>query len=176
MNKIYEKGVTRNQQAYSHTIVILMSMLRVWLEYGWSMARVWLGAAKEQQRSSKGAVKEQQRSSLEVAWSMVKVCLRYAYAIPTRLRLVGHEITARRSRDYGSLSTRLRLTISMLLFLVLGSENVWGQTDFSGVWYIANETNHGNANTSTHWYLVPGADPQVSQKNHSLPPIKPIET
>ena len=106
MNKIYEKGVTRNQQAYSHTIAILMSMLRVWLEYGWSMAGVWLGAAKELQRSSKGAVKEQPGSSLEVAWSMVKVCLRYAYAIPTRFlrpfsskraelerRLVGHEVT-----------------------------------------------------------------------------------
>lgn len=34
MNKIYEKGVTRNQQAYSHTLAILMSMLRVCLEYG----------------------------------------------------------------------------------------------------------------------------------------------
>ena len=76
-------------------LAILMSMLRVSLEAAWSMARVWLGAAKELQRSSKGAVKEQQRSNLEVAWSMVKVCLRYAYAIPTRLRFVGHEITAR---------------------------------------------------------------------------------
>ena len=146
-----KKQVTRLMAGSSHTLSLLMSMLRVWLEYGWSMARVWLGAAMEQQRSSKGAVKEQQRSSLEVAWSMVKVCLRYAYAIPTRLRLVGHEITAHSQRDYGSSLTRLRLTISLLLFLVLGSENVWGQTDFSGVWYIANETNHGNANTSTHW-------------------------
>ena len=29
-----------------------------------------------------------------------------------------------------------------------------------GIWYIANETNHSNANINTHWYLVPGADPQ----------------
>ena len=43
MNKIYEKGVTRNQQAYSHTLAILMSMLSVWLEYGWSMARLQRG-------------------------------------------------------------------------------------------------------------------------------------
>jgi hypothetical protein len=50
----------------------------------------------------------------------------------------------------------------LLLLLSVGSGSVWGQTDFSGVWYIANETNHGNASTSTHWYLVPGADPQVS--------------
>lgn len=46
--------------------------------------------------------------------------------------------------------------------LTLGSGSVWGQTDFSGVWYIANETNHANAQINTHWYLVPGADPQVS--------------
>ena len=118
MNKIYEKGVTRNQQAYSHTIALLMSMLRVCLEYGWSMARVWLGAAKELQRSSKGAVKEQQRSSLEVAWSMVKVCLRYAYAIPTRFL-----------RPFSSKRAELerRLVVSMLLMLVLGSTSVWGQ-------------------------------------------------
>ena len=46
--------------------------------------------------------------------------------------------------------------------LTLGSGSVWGQTDFSGVWYIANETNHANAQINTHWYLVPGADPHVS--------------
>ena len=75
MNKIYEKGVTRNQQAYSHTLAILMSMLRVWLEYGWSMARVWL----------------------KYAWSMLRVSLarrRRGYGSSvTRLRLVGHEVT-----------------------------------------------------------------------------------
>ena len=37
---------------------------------------------------------------------------------------------------------------------------MWGQTDYSGIWYIANETNHSNNNFNTHWYLVPGADPQ----------------
>ena len=31
---------------------------------------------------------------------------------------------------------------------------------FSGIWYIANETNHGNTNIGTHWYLVPGRNPQ----------------
>lgn len=43
--------------------------------------------------------------------------------------------------------------------VLLGGINAWGQTDFSGVWYIANETNHDNADIETHWYLVPGADP-----------------
>lgn len=96
MNKIYEKGVTRNLQAYSHTIAILMSMLRVWLEYGWSMARVWL-----------------------------------KYASPT---------------------TRLRLTISMLLMLTLGSGNVWGQSPVE----ITTDTN-GNGtieDSEKKFYLI----------------------
>ena len=153
MNKIYEKGVTRNQQASSHTLAILMSMLRVCLEYGWSMARVWLGAAKEQQRSSKGAVKEQQRSSLEVAWSMVKVCLRYAYAIPTRFL-----------RPFSSKRAELerRLVVSLLLMLTLGSGSVWGQTDYSGTYYIGNYNNNGYnvENPANNYYLVPAANPQ----------------
>ena len=60
------------------------------------------------------------------------------------------------------MTTTIRSAIAMLLMLTLGSGSVWGQTDFSGVWYIANETNHANAQINTHWYLVPGADPHVS--------------
>ena len=69
--------------------------------------------------------------------------------------------TARRQRDYGSWATRLRLVISMLLMFTLGITTVWGQ---SGVWYIANETNHGSEDIDTHWYLVPGANPQKPRK------------
>ena len=57
--------------------------------------------------------------------------------------------------------TGLRFALSLLLMFVLGINTAWGQTDYSGVWYIANETNHANANNSTHWYLVPGADPKA---------------
>ena len=57
------------------------------------------------------------RVCLEAAWEQARVWLETAYS----------EITARTSRDYGSFSMRLRLTISMLLLLVLGSGNVWGQ-------------------------------------------------
>ena len=91
MNKIYEKREIRNQQASSHTLAILMSMLRVCLEYAWSMARVWLGAAKEQQRSN-----------LEVAWSMVKVCLRYAYATPMLRLRYAYAIPTRFLRPFSS--------------------------------------------------------------------------
>ncbi len=54
----------------------------------------------------------------------------------------------------------LRYTTILLLMLVMGVNSVWGQTDFSGVWYIANETNHSNSDIKKRWYLVPGADPQ----------------
>ena len=131
MNKKYEKGVTRNQQAYSHTIAILMSMLRVWLEYGWSMARVWLEYASPTTRFLRPF--SSKRAELE-------------------RRLVGHEITTHSWRDYGSLMTRLRLTISMLLMLTLGSGNVWG--DYSGVYYIGTVT-HSTESTTNNFYLCP---------------------
>ena len=50
----------------------------------------------------------------------------------------------------------------MLVMITIGTTTAWAQTDFTGIWYIANETNHGNATISTHWYLVPGKDPQQS--------------
>ena len=56
----------------------------------------------------------------------------------------------------------LRLVISMLLMFTLGTTTAWA-VDFSGIWYIANETNHSE-NISTHWYLVPGANPQQEHK------------
>ena len=39
-------------------------------------------------------------------------------------------------------------------------ESVKKGGELAGIWYIANETNHSNAKISTHWYLVPGKDPQ----------------
>ena len=136
-----KKQVTRLMAGSSHTLSLLMSMLRVWLEYGWSMAR-----------SSKGAVKEQQRSSLEVAWwSMVKVCLRYAYAIPTRFL-----------RPFSSKRAELerRLVVSMLLMLTLGNVSVWGQTHpYAGVWFMKVKKN-------LNYYMVPAANPQITTANH----------
>ncbi len=50
----------------------------------------------------------------------------------------------------------------LLALMTFGATNAWGQTDFSGTYYIANETNHANGNYGTHWYLVPGADPHAA--------------
>ena len=74
-------------------------------------------------------------------------------------RLMPNEITARCQRDYGSCPTRLRLVVSMLLMLTLGSGSVWGQEtpDYSGTYYIGS---HGyvEANTTTNYYLCPTED------------------
>jgi len=63
----------------------------------------------------------------------------------------------------GTATHPLRRTLALLLLIMtLGAGSVWAQTDFTGIWYIANETNHSNAQISKHWYLVPGANPQQS--------------
>ena len=91
---------------------------------------------------------------LEAAWSMARVWLEYAYSIfITTLRLTLDDITARRSRDYGSSLTSLRLAISLLLMLTLGSSSVWGQ-DYSGVYYIAS-VNYNAGTTADNYYLCP---------------------
>ena len=70
------------------------------------------------------------------------------------------EITARASRDYGSCLTGLRLVVTMLLLLTLGSGSVWGQTHpYAGVWYMTVKKN-------TAYYMVPAANPQVTTANH----------
>ena len=76
--------------------------------------------------------------------------------------LCADEITARRSRDYGSCSTRLRLVVLMLLMLTLGSVSVWGQTDYSGKYFLSGNNQGVNsydiANTTTNYYLCPTVD------------------
>ncbi len=107
-----KKQVTRLMAGSSHTLSLLMSMLRV---------------------------------SLEAAWSMARVCLRYAYAIPTRFL-----------RPFSSKRAELerRLVVSMLLMLIVGSSSVWGQDDYSGVYYIGTVT-HSTESTTNNFYLCP---------------------
>lgn len=70
-------------------------------------------------------------------------------------RLVVNDITARASRAYGSCPTRLRLVISLLLVMVLGVSEMWGQTDYSGVYYIGSVGYDGNPNNTNNYYLCP---------------------
>ena len=64
------------------------------------------------------------RSSLGAAWEQPGSSLGNTYS---------DEITAHSRRDYGSSLTRLRLVVSMLLMLTLGSSSVWGQTEITSL-------------------------------------------
>lgn len=118
------------------------------------MARCTQGVAKVYPRCTQalGKLMSMLRVWLEAAWSEARVWLEYDWSI-TRTGGLSPCDTAHSRRDYGSLMTRLRLTISMLLMLTLGSSSVWGQ-DYSGVYYIG--TAGYNANTpANNFYLCP---------------------
>ena len=87
----------------------------------------------------------------------------------SRVKKAWSFITGNYQFHYGKLPVSLRVTPSqfrvksqlLLLLLVLGVGESWGQTDYSGVYYIASqsgytETIDGNGN----FYLVPAANPQ----------------
>ena len=128
----YTKRVVSVMAASSHTLSLLMSMLRVSLEAAWSMARVWL---------------------------------EYGYS----------ESTAHSQRDYSSLTARLRLTISMLLMLTLGSGSVWGATiDFNqpGYYYLGNDAGDNGVPTydgsdfNANFYMCPAYSTTKNERNY----------
>ncbi len=99
-------------------------------------------------------------------------------ALTQEWHLCADEITSRLLRDYVSPLTRLRLAISMLLMLTVGSVSVWGQ-DYSGKYFIGGGGNAANVNDKntpedytynastpeTNYYLVPAKDPSQENKN-----------
>ena len=56
--------------------------------------------------------------------------------------------------------TGLRLAISLILMLLLGVNTAWGQTDYSGTYYIASKgsTYSGDENATNNYYLCPTED------------------
>ncbi len=64
------------------------------------------------------------------------------------------------------------LRMMMLFVMMMGVSGVWGQTDYSGVYYIANDNTSNNhpgkvyssATDAEKWYLVPAADPKQTNK------------
>ena len=129
MNTTYRhtKQVTRELEGSTHTLPILF-------EYAWSMLRV----------------------CLEYAYSMPRVCLEYAYthlirnpyAISVRARRTASPLlTDRESAPYG-----LFLTLLLLISGVVGS---WGQTDYSGTYFI------GTVNQTDGFYLCPTDDDYI---------------
>ena len=67
------------------------------------------------------------------------------------------------------------LRMMMMIVMVMGVGGVWGQKDYSGVYYIANAIWNGSNTSSPYywysadtpeynWYLVPAADPRRDNK------------
>ena len=122
------QGVAKVYPRCSQALGKFMSMLRVWLEAAWSMARVWL----------------------EYAYSMPTVCLETKNLFPYWEQNIP---TLGTKHSQAGNKTGFRLLVSLLLMLVLGSTSVWGQTDYSGVYYIRSEST--NKNTDGDYYLCP---------------------
>ena len=69
-----------------------------------------------------------------------------------------------------------RLVVSLLLMLVVGVNNAWGQTDYSGTYYIASNGNAAKIDGSnvaytydvltpeSNYYIVPASNPQRTDK------------
>ena len=144
-----KKQVTRLMAGFSQFLAILMSMLRRSLEGAYKEAiRRLEGGYSE----AKGCLKRYFRTGGQTPCAILVRCLRTASSQPTNCQFAAHGL----------------FRILLLLLLTLGSGNVWGQTDFSGVWYIANDNTssghpgkvYSSATDAEKWYLVPAADPQ----------------
>ena len=84
--------------------------------------------------------------------------------------------TARRQRGYVSSSTRLRLVMTLLLMMTIGSNNVLAQSFEPGLYFIASR-DYVPANTTTNFYLCPtegwyyyqSSDPYYTNSDNGMP-------
>ena len=199
MKTIYEyrKGVTKELEGSTHTLPILFeyawSMLRVCLEYAYSMPRVCLEYAKSMAGVFLGHVFVRRERTLSPTCSDSQSV---GHGLPGTLSLVDGSKMTRRWFEDGSKESRyihggntegprsamrvLRYAAILFLMMVVGVREVWGQTDYSGVYYIASDGNAAaierngsnklvdeaytyNASTpESNYYLVPACDPVQS--------------
>ena len=142
------QGVPKVYPRCSQALAILMSMLRVWLEYAYSMPTVCL------ETKNLFPYGEQNIPTLE-----------------TKHSLPGNKTGFLRPFSSKRAELERRLLMSMLLMLVLGSTSVWGK-DLSGIYYIASDIDsYNNENThysssgdiANHCYLVPAEYESASE-------------
>ncbi len=179
-----KKQVTRLMAGINHTLAILMSMLRVSLEYAWKQPRVCLEAAWSMARDCNATLRPLVREWLEYAYSMPTVCLETKNLFPygeqniptlgTKHSQPGNKTGFLRPFSSKRAELERRLAVSMLLMLTLGSGSVWGQsgTDRSGIYYFVNcgSGKDGDpkmadiTNPDDYFYLVPADNPQQDNK------------
>lgn len=141
MNTTYRhtKQVTRMVARCTQGVAKLMSMPRVWLEYAYSMPTVCL-----------------ETKNLFPYWEQNIPTLGTKHSQP------GNKTDFLRPFSSKRAELERRLLVSLFLMLVLGSGSVWGQetTDYSGVYYIANNSSNNNRNyqgydNASNYYLCP---------------------
>lgn len=153
----------------------LRPLVREWLEYAWSMARVCLETRNlfpygEQNIPTLGTKHSQpgNKTGFLRPFSSKRAEL--------ERRLASDEITSRPSRDYGSCPTRLRLVMSLLLMLIVGSSSVWGATiNFNlpnGYYYLGNDAGdngvpaYDGSNFEANFYMCPAYSATVNEQNY----------
>ena len=67
--------------------------------------------------------------------------------------------------QFSDIKSGLRLVVSLLLMMVVGVGEIWGQSE--GVYYIDNSNGHSNA-TDNRYYLIPADDPQKGDKHDAF--------
>ena len=172
------QGVAKVYPRCSQALGRLMSMPRVWLEAAWSMARVWLEYAYSMptvclETKNLFPYGEQNIPTLGKKHSQPGNKTGFLRPFSSKRaelerRLAANEITARCQRDYGSFITTFLLlkgrknVVMSLLLLMLGVNTVWAleSADYSGVYYIANNSSNSNRNyqgydNASNYYLCP---------------------
>ena len=126
-----KKQITRLMKGSSQLLAILMGKLR----------------------SSLGGAWEEPRRSLGAAWSEARVWLERYFCPLTAIRLLSYSDKASLSQREGfSLIAKSHFAIFVFLMLILGSGNVWGQTDYSGTYYIASYAKVPDSNPAQYVY------------------------
>ena len=112
----------------------------------------------------------------ENAWSMARIWSENVFV--RKERTLSPSRTNSQSVGHGL--RFIRYAAMLLLMMVVGVNCAWAQTDYSGVYYIANKIWNGDHSKSTqegyedyfysvekpdkNWYMVPAADPHQTNK------------
>ena len=126
-----------NNMTINHSSETVKEMQGRRLGDGSEMARRWLGDAREMARrcQAPGRLLSMLGVWLEHGWSMGRACLETL--LVRRLRTLSPTPSDSQSDAFGLHS--LRYAACLMLLMVLGVSETWGQDSYDGIWYINNQ-------------------------------------